>query len=305
MDSVVTRHVPVMLNEAIDALGVRSGGIYVDGTLGGGGFSEEILHRMSGCREGGLLIGIDRDGLAVDNVRKILENKFDARCFRLFHSRFDRLREIMSAEGIEGADGVVLDLGISSIQLDGCRGFGFNETGPLDMRMDSSDEDAETAFDIVNGYSEKDIADIIWKFGDERLSRRIAAGIIRYRKTKPVESPVELAGIVRNAVYRSYSKFRNFKTDPATRTFMALRIFVNREMDSLESFLEKIGTVLKKGGIAAIISFHSGEDRIIKNFFRSRPDFIPLNKKPIVPSEQEVEANPRSRSAKLRAYSYV
>jgi Predicted S-adenosylmethionine-dependent methyltransferase involved in cell envelope biogenesis len=162
-----------------------------------------------------------------------------------------------------------------------------------------------TAYDIVNGYSEQNIADIIYKFGDEKFSRRIAKRIIEYRKNKPVETSQELADIVRKAVYKGYGKFKKFKTDPATKTFMALRIFVNEEYDSLAEFLEKLKNVLKKGGKAVIISFHSGEDRLVKHFLKNNLVFKPLNKKPIVPGEEEIKKNPRSRSAKLRAFEHV
>ncbi len=300
----MSSHIPVLLGEAMDILNIEPGKVYVDGTLGGGGFSEEILKRLN---KGGFLIGIDRDAEAVKNVRAEFESKFDNKNFKLFHSNFSKIDEIVKAAGFTEIDGIVLDLGISSIQLEGGRGFSFNEDegggGGLDMRMDK--ERVLTAYDIVNGYSEKNIADIIYKFGDEKFSRRIAKRIIEYRKNKPVETSLELADIVRKAVYRSYGKFKKFKTDPATKTFMALRIFVNEEYDSLSEFLEKLKNVLKKGGKAVIISFHSGEDRLVKHFLKNNLYFNPLNKKPIVPGEEEIKKNPRSRSAKLRAFYHV
>ena len=300
----MSSHIPVLLGEAMDILNIEPGNVYVDGTLGGGGFSEEILKRLN---KGGFLIGIDRDAETVKNVRAEFESKFDNKNFKLFHSNFSKIDEIVKAAGFTEIDGVVLDLGISSIQLEGGRGFSFNEDegggGGLDMRMDK--ERVLTAYDIVNGYSEKNIADIIYKFGDEKFSRRIAKRIIEYRKNKPVETSLELADIVRKAVYRSYGKFKKFKTDPATKTFMALRIFVNEEYDSLSEFLEKLKNVLKKGGKAVIISFHSGEDRLVKHFLKNNLYFNPLNKKPIVPGEEEIKKNPRSRSAKLRAFYHV
>ncbi len=301
----MSSHIPVLLNEALDILNIKRGNIYVDGTLGGGGFSGEILKRLS---PGGFLIGIDRDYSAVENARSALERKFDNKNFKLIHSNFSKIDEVVKAEGFTGIDGVVLDLGISSIQLEDGRGFSFNENGSgsgggLDMRMDK--ENGLTAYDIINGFPEKTIADIIWKFGDEKFSRRIAKRIIGYRKNKPVETSLELADIIRGAVYKGYGKFKKFKTDPATKTFMALRIFVNKEYDSLTEFLEKLRNVLNKGGIAVIISFHSGEDRIVKHFLRNNLDFKPVNKKPIVPGEEEIKINPRSRSAKLRAFYHV
>ena len=299
----MSSHIPVLLDEAMDILNIEPGNVYVDGTLGGGGFSEEILKRLN---KGGFLIGIDRDAEAVKNARTEFESKFDNKNFKLFHSNFSKIDEIVKAAGFTEIDGIVLDLGISSIQLEGGRGFSFNEDedgGGLDMRMDK--ETGLTAYDIVNGYSEQNIADIIYKFGDEKFSRRIAKRIIEYRKNKPVETSQELADIVRKAVYKGYGKFKKFKTDPATKTFMALRIFVNEEYDSLAEFLEKLKNVLKKGGKAVIISFHSGEDRLVKHFFKNNLVFKPLNKKPIVPGEEEIKKNPRSRSAKLRAFEHV
>ena len=299
----MSSHIPVLLEEAMDILNIEPGNVYVDGTLGGGGFSEEILKRLN---KGGFLIGIDRDAEAVKNARTEFESKFDNKNFKLFHSNFSKIDEIVKAAGFTEIDGIVLDLGISSIQLEGGRGFSFNEDedgGGLDMRMDK--ETGLTAYDIVNGYSEQNIADIIYKFGDEKFSRRIAKRIIEYRKNKPVETSQELADIVRKAVYKGYVKFKKFKTDPATKTFMALRIFVNEEYDSLAEFLEKLKNVLKKGGKVVIISFHSGEDRLVKHFFKNNLVFKPLNKKPIVPGEEEIKKNPRSRSAKLRAFEHV
>ena len=300
----MSSHIPVLLGEVMDILNIEPGNVYVDGTLGGGGFSEEILKRLN---KGGFLIGIDRDAEAVKNVRAEFENKFDNKNFKLFHSNFSKIDEIVKAAGFTEIDGVVLDLGISSIQLEGGRGFSFNEDegggGGLDMRMDK--ETGLTAYDIVNGYSEQNIADIIYKFGDEKFSRRIAKRIIEYRKNKPVETSLELANIVRKAVYKGYGKFKKFKTDPATKTFMALRIFVNKEYDSLAEFLEKLKNVLKKGGKAVIISFHSGEDRLVKHFLKNNLVFKPLNKKLIVPGEEEIKKNPRARSAKLRAFYHV
>ncbi|MGC8554018.1 MAG: 16S rRNA (cytosine(1402)-N(4))-methyltransferase RsmH [Candidatus Acidulodesulfobacterium sp.] len=308
-------HIPVLLKEAMDALNIRRGNVYADGTLGGGGFSEAILKKLEGE---GFLIGIDRDYSAVKTVSAKFEKEFNSKNFKLVHSNFSRIDEVIKAAGFENIEGVVLDLGISSIQLESNRGFSFafnNESSikdeekkvysdaVIDMRMDAGDENGLTAYDVVNGYQEREIADIIYKYGDEKFSRRIAKSIVEYRKkNKSIETPSELAAIVRKAVYGGYGKFRRFKTDPATKTFMALRIFVNEEYDSLSQFLDKLGGVLKKDGRAVIISFHSGEDRIVKNFLKNNLNFKPLNKKPIVPTEEEIENNPRSRSAKLRAF---
>jgi 16S rRNA (cytosine1402-N4)-methyltransferase len=315
--AVAPVHIPVLLKEAMDALNVRRGNVYADGTLGGGGFSEAILKKLDGE---GFLIGIDRDYSAVKTVSAKFETEFNVKNFKLFHSNFSKIDEAIKTAGFANIDGVVLDLGISSIQLESGRGFSFtfnNESSAegkenientaaeaiLDMRMDAGGENGLTAYDVVNGYQEREIADIIYKYGDEKFSRRIAKSIVEYRKkNKSIDTPSELAGIVRRAVYGGYGKFKRFKTDPATKTFMALRIFVNEEYDSLSLFLSKLEGVLKKDGRAVIISFHSGEDRIVKNFLKNNLNFKPLNKKPIVPTEEEIENNPRSRSAKLRAF---
>ncbi|HEC24950.1 MAG TPA: 16S rRNA (cytosine(1402)-N(4))-methyltransferase RsmH [bacterium] len=299
------QHIPVLLKEAVDILEVKPENVYIDGTLGGGGFSEEILRRLLSehSDRDGLLIGIDRDAEAVENVRTKLESEFGKKNFKAIHANFSAVDEIMKTEDLKGIDGIVLDLGISSIQLESGRGFSFNEEGILDMRMCTETE--LTAYDVINGYTEKNLADTIWKLGDERFSRKIAKKIVEYRKKKPIETPLELANIIRSAIYRGSGKSKRFRTDPATKTFMALRILINKEYDSLIEFLGKLKYVLNNGGIAVIISFHSGEDRIVKNFIKENPDFKPINKKLIVPGDEEINMNPRSRGAKLRAFHHV
>ncbi len=291
------KHIPVMLNEAVNVLSVMPGRVYVDGTIGGGGFSKEILRRSS---PDGFLIGIDRDADAVKNVQIELEKEFDKKRFKLFYSNFSKIDKIVKESGFKNVDGIILDLGISSIQLEGDRGFSFKEEGGLDMRMDKGD--GLTAYDVVNRYPEKILADIIWRFGDERHSRKIARKIVESRKNKRIETPIELSVIIKKAIFKGSGKLR---IDPATKTFMALRIFVNKEYDSLIEFLGKLKDVLSRGGVIAILSFHSGEDRIVKNFFKNNPDFKSLSKKPILPEGEEVGFNPRSRSAKLRAFCHV
>lgn len=291
------KHIPVMLNEAVGILNVMPGRVYVDGTVGGGGFSKEIL-RMSS--PDGFLIGIDRDECAVKNAQIELEKGFDKKRFKLFYSNFSKIDDIIKEAGFKDVDGIVLDLGISSIQLEGDRGFSFKEEGDIDMRMDKGD--GLTAHEVVNRYPEKILADIIWRFGDERHSRKIARKIVESRKNKQIETPLELSAIIKKAIFKGSGKLR---IDPATRTFMALRIFVNKEYDSLIEFLGKLKNVLNAGGVVAIISFHSGEDRIVKNFFKNNLSFKSLSKKPISPSDEEIRFNPRSRSAKLRAFCHV
>ncbi len=291
------KHIPVMLNEAVNVLSVMPGRVYVDGTIGGGGFSKEILRRSS---PDGFLIGIDRDADAVKNVQIELEKEFDKKRFKLFYSNFSKIDKIVKESGFKNVDGIILDLGISGVQLEGDRGFSFKEEGGLDMRMDKGD--GLTAYDVVNRYPEKILADIIWRFGDERHSRKIARKIVESRKNKRIETPIELSVIIKKAIFKGSGKLR---IDPATKTFMALRIFVNKEYDSLIEFLGKLKDVLNIGGVIAILSFHSGEDRIVKNFFKNNPDFKSLSKKPILPEGEEVGFNPRSRSAKLRAFCHV
>ncbi len=291
------KHIPVLLNETVNMLNVMPGRVYVDGTIGSGGFSKEILRRSV---PDGFLIGIDRDEDAVKNVQIELEKEFDKKRFKLFYSNFSKIDNIIRELGFKNVDGIVLDLGISSIQLEGNRGFSFKEEGGLDMRMDKGEQ--LTAYEVVNNYPEKILADIIWKYGDERYSRKIAKKIVESRKNKQIETPLELSAIIKKAVFKGSGKL---KIDPATKTFMALRIFVNKEYDSLIEFLGTLKNILNAGGIVAIISFHSGEDRIVKNFFKNNLSFKSLSKKPISPLNEEIKFNPRSRSAKLRAFCYV
>lgn len=291
-------HTPVMLNEVTGFLNVMPGRVYADGTLGGAGFSREILKLSS---PDGFLIGIDRDECAVENARIELEKEFDKKRFKLFYSNFSKIDDIVKESGVKYIDGIVVDLGISSIQLEGGRGFSFNEETDIDMRMDKGEE--LTAYDVLNYFPEKTLADIIWRFGDERHSRKIAKRIVEFRKVKKIDTPVELKKIINKAIFKGGGG--RFKIDPATKTFMALRIFVNKEYDSLSEFLEKLANVLAKGGVVTVISFHSGEDRIVKNFFKNNLDFKSLSKKPVTASDTEIKSNPRARSAKLRAFTHV
>lgn len=291
------KHIPVLLNEAVNMLNVIPGRVYVDGTIGGGGFSKEILKRSA---PDGFLIGIDRDEDAVKNVQIELGKEFDKKRFKLFYSNFSKIDRIIEELGFKNIDGIVLDLGISSIQLEGDRGFSFKEEGDLDMRMDKGEQ--LTAHEVVNNYPEKILADIIWKYGDERHSRKIAKKIVESRKNKPIETPLELSAIIKKAIFKGSGKLR---IDPSTKTFMALRIFVNKEYDSLIEFLGTLKNILNAGGVVAIISFHSGEDRIVKNFFKNNLGFKSLSKKPISPSVEEIRVNARARSAKLRVFCHV
>jgi len=300
-------HIPVMVREVIDALAVRPGGGYVDGTTGEGGHAEAILEAAS---PGGCLLGIDRDPEALAVARERLAPYGDNAV--LVEGNYQDMATICRRLRFSPVDGILLDLGISSFQLEHARrGFSFNREGPLDMRF--SPTDTLTADDIVNGYREEDLADLIWRFGDERKSRRIARFIVERR---PILTTTQLAGVVEQAV----GKKGQSVTHPATRTFLALRIAVNSELAHLAAALEEAHGLLDGSGARiAVISYHSLEDRIVKEFFRREasdcicPPGTPvctcghgatlrlLSKKPLRPSDLEVLINPRSRSARLRA----
>jgi 16S rRNA (cytosine1402-N4)-methyltransferase len=298
------RHVPVLLKEAIDFLNVRRGGTYIDATVGLGGHSYEIARRLGAP---GHLIGLDKDAAALE----IAGTRLRASGFGLRTS--DRgepekdwptvdLEQASFASLAEGrgprADGLLADLGVSSLQLDDAtRGFSFQAEGPLDMRMDLRSE--RTAEQVVNHLDEQQLADVIYEFGEERRSRRIARAIVRSR---PVRTTAQLAEIVSAAARPMNSEQR--RIHPATRTFQALRIFVNRELDDLRALLEAAPRILKPGGRVVVISFHSLEDRIVKDAFRDGikdKHFRVLTKKPVTATEEERDRNPRARSAKLRA----
>ena len=284
------RHVPVLLDEMLELLAVRPGGLWVDGTVGLGGHAAAVLRASA---PDGRLLGMDRDSETLEQARAELA-PFGERV-RLESGRFQDIPERI---GAEQADGIFLDLGISSVQLgDPARGFSFQTDGPLDMRMDR--QEGETAADVVNEMDEVDLANLIYAYGEERASRRIARAIVRARDRAPVQTTGELADIVRRAA--PPSRRRGFH--PATRTFQALRIHVNRELEGLGEALEGIVACLRPAGRLAVIAFHSLEDRVVKTTFRelARRGCTLLTRKPIRPSEVETRKNPRSRSARLRA----
>lgn len=304
------RHVPVMVNEVIDYLDCSPGKTYVDGTLGGGGHAQAILRRI-GAR--GFLVGIDRDPDAIGWTRNAL-SKFQSNV-QFFNDDFARLPRILFQLGKKGVDGILLDLGLSLYQLEASgRGFSFMRDEPLDMRMNP--EDHYCAEDIVNHFAEKDLEDILVRYGEERWAKRIAKAIVRARSGAGITSSLHLAHIVKEAVP---AKYRPKRIHPATRTFQALRIAVNHELESLETFLDHSAGLLNPGGRICILSFHSLEDRIVKQRFRALargcdcpPDFPVcvcgkrplvkiLTKRPVLPSAAEVASNPMARSAKLRA----
>ncbi|MGY3548791.1 16S rRNA (cytosine1402-N4)-methyltransferase [Bradyrhizobium sp. USDA 4472] len=297
-------HIPVLGREAIAHLAPRAGGIYLDATFGAGGYSRAILE-TSGTR----LIAIDRDRTAIAGGAELVARA--AGRLTLVEDRFSNLAQVCAAQGIDAVDGVVMDVGVSSMQLDQAgRGFSFRLDGPLDMRMGQT---GPTAADIVARASESDLADIIHLFGEERHSRRVARAIVADRQEAPFTTTRALADLVGRVV-----RSKPGDIHPATRTFQALRIFVNEELEELQTALASAERVLKPGGRLVVVSFHSLEDRIVKNFLGQRsktgggsrhlpevaqgvPSFQLLTRRPVIAGEEEVAHNPRARSAKLRA----
>jgi 16S rRNA (cytosine1402-N4)-methyltransferase len=283
-------HVPVLLDEVMDQLAPAAGRVYADVTVGGGGHSHAILERSA---PDGRLIGIDRDPSALKAATTALE-KFGERV-TLRKARIRDLRDVLDSLGIEQVDGVVADLGVSSAQLDQQeRGFSLAHDGPIDMRMDPTE--GETALELIGRSDTEELANVIYLYGEEHRSRRIARSVRRAYE----EGELETTGDLRRAVHRATGPKRG-RTDPSTKTFQALRIAVNEELADLEAFLGQLPSVLKTGGVVAVISFHSLEDRLVKRTFRDSQDLDPLTKRPIVASDEERDRNPRSRSAKLRA----
>lgn len=278
-------HVSVLFQEVIEYLAPHAGGRYIDGTLGAGGHAAGILEASSPT---GRLLGLDADPAALALAATNL-TAFGDRA-TLIHSNFERLREVAAARSFLPADGILLDLGLSSMQLaDAARGFSFQSGGALDMRYNP--EEPTTAANLVNSLDEKELADLIFEYGEEHASRRIARALVDAR---PINTAAQLAQVIERAIGR------RGKLHPATRTFQALRIEVNREIEVLQNVLPQIVETLAPRGRVAIISFHSLEDRIVKNFFRGSEDLIVLTKHPVRPTHDEIVLNPRSRSAKLR-----
>jgi 16S rRNA (cytosine1402-N4)-methyltransferase len=283
-------HVPVLLEETLELLAVTPGGLWVDGTLGLGGHAEAVLRASA---PDGRLLGLDRDAEALERARERLL-PFGTRV-TLAHADYREIPERLEGER---ASGILLDMGVSSLQLDDAeRGFSVRREGPLDMRMDRSARG--TAFELVNRLRERDLADLIHELGEEPFSRRIARAIARARERAPIETTTELAEIVRRAAPSS----RRPGFHPATRTFQALRIKVNRELEGLGEAIERAAACLRPGGRMVVIAFHSLEDRAAKLAFRALhgSGFSLLNRKPLRPSEDETRRNPRARSARLRA----
>ena len=301
-------HVSVLLWECIEGLNIKPDGIYVDGTLGGAGHSSEIVKRLATGRH----IGIDRDPIALKAAGERLEPWADK--VTLVHSNFCEIKQVLDNLNIEGVDGILLDLGVSSPQLDdGARGFSYMADAPLDMRMNN--EDPLTAYDVVNTWPYEELKRILYDYGEERYAPQIASAICRKREGKPIESTLELVDVIRSAMPPAALRE---KQHPAKRSFQAIRIAVNDELGSVEKVMRDAIPKLNKGGRLAVITFHSLEDRIVKNAMVAaskgctcppsfpvcvcgkKPQVKLITRKPIVSGDEELEVNPRARSAKLR-----
>ena len=308
-NEAICRHVPVLLEEVLEGLAIRQGGVYLDGTIGWGGHTSRILQMYEDTR----VIGLDRDAAALEAVSRKLSNFGDR--VLLFHSDFRQLDKVLDEAGVGLVDGALMDLGVSSMQLeDADRGFSFAQDGPLDMRMNP--DSGVAASEIVNTWAQTDLANLIYRYGEEKRSRAIAAAIVRTREASPIENTLQLADLISSVP--GMGRVRNIH--PATRTFQALRIEVNDELDAVRQVIPVGVERLTPGGRLAIISFHSLEDRIVKRSFRELespcrcPKEFPecrcgkvsagkvLTRRPVVPSEEEIMVNPRSRSAKLRVF---
>ena len=307
------KHKSVLLNETIDGLNIKPDGIYVDGTLGGGGHAYEVCRRLG---EKGSIVGIDQDAAAIEAASARLKDFGEK--VTIVRSNYCDMKSKLHELGIDRVDGIVLDLGVSSYQLDTAeRGFSYREDAPLDMRMDTRQK--MTARDIVNDYTEADLYRVIRDYGEDKFAKNIAKHIVQARAVKPVETTAELSEIIRASIPM---KFQKKSGHPAKRTFQAIRIELNRELDVLRDSLDDMIDLLNPGGRLCIITFHSLEDRIVKSAFRKNenpctcpPDFPVcvcgkkskgsiITKKPILPSEEELEYNSRSKSAKLRIFEH-
>lgn len=305
------KHISVLLDETIDSLNIKPDGIYVDGTIGGGGHSLEICKRL---KDGGRLIGIDQDMDAIAAATKRLANYKDK--VKIVHSNYHDICSVLRELAIDGVDGIVLDLGVSSYQLDNVkRGFTYKEDTLLDMRMDRSSD--KTARDIVNDYSEAELYRVIRDYGEENFAKNIAGNIVKARQQKPIETTGQLNEIISASIP---AKVRRKIGHPSKKTFQAIRIELNHELDVLENSIDNMIDLLNPGGRLAIITFHSLEDRIVKNIFRRNmypcicpPDFPVctcgrvstgkvVTRKPIIPQDTEIEINRRAKSSKLRVF---
>ena len=287
-------HLPVLLKEVIPYLNLKSGDLVVDGTLGGGGHAKEILKAIS---PGGKLIAIEKDPETIQRTRNELK-ELDSK-ITYINDDFRNIEKILEENKIASVDGAIFDLGISSFQIDeGDRGFSFLNNGPLDMRFNAKQE--LSAWEVVNKFSKTELADIIYRYGEERHSRFVAKAITDARRKKSIDTTEELTEVIEKSIGKRYARQR---LHPAARTFQALRIYVNDELNSIEEAINSIIVYLRPGAKICVISFHSLEDRIIKHIFRQRAkdgDIKIITKKPICPTAEEIQGNSRSRSAKLR-----
>jgi 16S rRNA (cytosine1402-N4)-methyltransferase len=306
------KHISVLLNEAISELNIKKDGVYVDATLGYGGHSSEILKKV----ERGYLFAFDQDSEAIrhstDRLNAISTN------FTIIKSNFKNLKKELNSRGIEKVDGILFDLGVSSPELDeDYRGFSFHQDAPLDMRMDTSQE--FSAYNVVNEYSEKQLTNIFYKYGEDKFAPRIARNIVKHRENKTIETTMELVDIIKEVVPIK----ERLKKHPARQIFQAIRIEVNHELDVLEEALQQSLDLLNVGGRVVVITFHSLEDRIVKRYFKEMcevdekikglpnidpsllPDFNLVSRKPILPTDEEIVENPRSRSAKMRVIERI
>ena len=305
-------HYSVLLNESLENLNLKEDGVYIDATMGYAGHSKRILKEV----KRGFLFAFDTDKKAISYANDVLSKIGNN--YKIFHSNFRKMKEILNAENVDQVDGILFDLGFSSPQIDNKeRGFSFMQNGPLDMRM--NEDEKLTAKDVVNTYSKEDLSKIFFTYGEEKTSLKIASKIVAYRKEKEITTTLELVEIIKQAVGANYF----FKHHPERKIFQAIRIEVNDELNVLESVLPEAISLLKKGGRLCVITFHSLEDRIVKNIFKKysevnemvkglpeipeeyKPLIKIINKKPITPSSKELEENSRSASAKLRVIERV
>lgn len=311
-------HIPVLLKESIDGLNIKKDGIYVDATLGGGGHSEEILKKLE--NENGKLIAIDQDEDAINNALVKLQKYIDNKKVVIIKNNFENIDKVLDECGIDKIDGIIFDLGVSSFQFDeGSRGFSYNYDAKLDMRMDK--ENLLTCEKLINEFSENEIYKIIRDYGEEKFAKNIAKHICEYRKNKSIETTFELVNIIKASIPAAIRNGKD-KKNPAKKTFQALRIYINRELEVIENALDKVVNRLNIGGRISVITFHSLEDKLVKDKFKlfENPCTCPkgypcvcgkkplgkmINKHVIIPTDEELKNNRRSHSAKLRIFERV
>lgn len=279
-------HKPVLVKEVLEALQIKKGGTYIDATLGDGGHTKQIVDH------GGVVLGIDQDPEAIRRARERLEIEIERKQVKMANTNFEHLTEIARQEGFERVDGILFDLGMSSFQIVSGRGFSFQSDEPLDMRMDPAL--SVTAADLVNALGKRELSELFGKYGHESNATKIASAIVNVRRQSPIQTTGQLSRMIEKV------SPRKGKLHPATKIFMSLRMAVNDELGSLNRALPQTIEILRDGGRLAVVSFHEGEDRIVKMFIQDNPHLVEMTTSPIIPSDREVFLNPRSRSAKLR-----